>query len=84
MIKNEKLKNKITADGELLLTCQSDRSQIKNKELVTLKFFRLIDRALKPEKNRIPTQPTESSKQKRIEAKKLVSKRKEDRKKPEL
>jgi ribosome-associated protein len=80
----EKLKTKITTEGELLLTCQTDRSQLKNKELVTLKFFRLIDRALKPGKNRIPTQPTKASKQKRIEVKKLVSQKKEGRKKPEL
>lgn len=80
----EKLKNKITVDGELLLTCQTDRSQLKNKELVTLKFFRLLDRALKPEKNRVPTKPTEASKQKRIVDKKLNSQKKEDRKKPEV
>ena len=65
-----KLHSRVTAAGELILTSQTERSQIKNKESVIEKFCLLIDNALKPVKKRRPTAPSLSSKQKRIDNKK--------------
>lgn len=46
-ILEQKLANKLTTDGELVLTHQTERTQLANKEKVTAKFYRLIERRLK-------------------------------------
>lgn len=66
----DRLKNKITATGDLVLTSQSERTQIGNKEAVTEKFYNLISRALTPTKKRTATRPTFTSKLKRLDEKK--------------
>jgi ribosome-associated protein len=43
---SEKLKSKLTAEGILILNCDEDRSQLKNKEIVTKRFLKLIQNAL--------------------------------------
>jgi ribosome-associated protein len=78
----DKIKNKITEDGTLIIVSQDSRSQLKNKELVLEKFYLLIQRALKPVKKRLPTKPTASSKKKRRESKKIISEKKMKRKPP--
>lgn len=76
------LKNRINSEGELILVSQVERSQWRNKEVVTEKFFKLIDKVLTPTKKRIKTKPTKSSKLKRLESKKKVSQKKVLRKPP--
>lgn len=66
----EKLPNKITDDGLLLVKSQTERSQLGNKEQVVIKMNRLIAAALAKRKIRRPTKPTEAAKEKRIESKK--------------
>ncbi len=66
----EKLANKITADGSLLVKSSTDRSQLANKENVIRKINQLIDHALIKRKKRKPTNPTKASKAKRIKIKK--------------
>src|SRR6478672_6203025 len=51
----KKLKSKLTSDGVLILTSDEDRSQIKNKALVTKRFLELIDKALIVPKERKAT-----------------------------
>ena len=79
-----KLKTRINSEGEIVLFAQSERSQIRNKELVTLRFFELIEKALTPVKRRKKTQPSKASKLKRLESKKHVSGIKRLRRPPEL
>lgn len=76
------LKNRINAEGDLLLVSQVERSQWRNKEVVTKKFFDLVDKALTPTKKRIKTKPTRSSKLKRLENKTKHSLKKQLRKRP--
>ncbi len=78
-----KLKNRISKEGWLSLSCDETRSQAKNKEIVTERFLALLEEALKPEKERKPTKPTKTSVIKRLEEKKKKSEKKERRKKPE-
>jgi ribosome-associated protein len=78
------LKNRINSEGELVLVSSVERSQLRNKDLVTVKFFDLIEKAITPVKRRIKTSPTKSSKRKRLEGKKLLSKKKQNRRRPEL
>ncbi len=79
-----KLKSKLTIENELIITVQTSRSQLKNKEEAIAKFFQLIERALKPVKKRKPTKPTVTSLLKKAENKKQQSQKKLLRRKPEI
>lgn len=76
---SEKLKSKISDDSVLVLTCQTSRSQLENKELVREKFYSLINKALKPKKTRTVTKPTKASKEKRLQQKRENAEKKERR-----
>lgn len=65
-----KLKNKINNEGEMILTSQSERTQLLNKTVVTEKFFDLVSKALTVPIKRRATRPTLSSKFKRLDEKK--------------
>jgi len=80
MIIHEKLKNRISNEGLLILHCDETRSQLKNKEIVFIRFITLMEDALKPEKERKPTKPTKSSVEKRLYNKKKKSDKKDLRK----
>jgi ribosome-associated protein len=75
-----KLKNRINSEGELIITVQTDRSQLKNKEEAIEKFRELLNKALTPRKLRRATRPTKASVEKRLETKKLTSEKKALRK----
>lgn len=75
-----KLKNRISADGILALTCDETRSQSRNKEIAFDRFINLIKTALTPVKVRRKTKPSYSSKRKRLDNKKKHSQKKSDRK----
>ncbi len=77
----DKLSNKITSEGFLLVKSQTERTQLENKEQVVKKINSLIDRALKKKKSRIATKPSKAAKEKRIQGKKIKSEMKESRKK---
>jgi ribosome-associated protein len=76
------LKNRINTDGDLLLVSQVERSQWRNKQVVTKRFFDFINKALTPTKKRIKTKPTRSSKLRRLESKTKNSLKKQLRKRP--
>ena len=75
----EKLYNKITAEGYLLVKSQKERSQLGNKQIVVKKIHHLIEQALQKKKARIATKVSKASKERRIESKKMVSGKKENR-----
>ncbi|HCQ13637.1 aminoacyl-tRNA hydrolase, partial [Flavobacterium sp.] len=50
-----KLKSKLTLENILILNCDEDRSQLKNKEIVTKRFLEIITKALIIPKARKPT-----------------------------
>jgi len=81
---SEKLKTKLTSDGILILNCDEDRSQLKNKEIVTKRFLKLIQNALIIPKKRKPTKIPRSVIEKRIKAKRNTSEIKQNRKKPDV
>ena len=76
----EKLASRISAAGDLILVSQSERSQLKNRERVTEKFYALVTKALTPRKKRKATKPSKASKEERLEAKRRQSEKKELRK----
>ncbi|HIA35491.1 MAG TPA: aminoacyl-tRNA hydrolase [Flavobacteriales bacterium] len=77
-----KLSNRISKEGVLQITVDSERSQFRNKEIAIIRLYDLIEESLKRKKYRIPTKPSRASKRKRIKAKKILSEKKERRKKP--
>lgn len=81
---NYKLARRINSEGEIILVSSVERSQWRNKETVIEKFFVLVEAAVTPVKKRIKTSPTRGSKLRRIEGKKLLSQKKQMRKRPEL
>jgi ribosome-associated protein len=76
----QKLANRITDHGFLLVKSQESRTQLGNKELVIEKMNALIEKSLQKKKIRIASKPTKASKEKRIESKKRIALNKKDRK----
>jgi ribosome-associated protein len=74
------LKSKLSGDGDLIISSQTERSQLKNKEKTIEKFYFMLSKALTPPKRRIPTKATTGSKLKRLEHKRLHSLKKAMRK----
>jgi len=79
----EKLKNRISNDGILIIYSQQSRSQLKNKKIVRERFYKLIYEALTPDPERIRVKPPASLKKKRLEDKQKQSEKKALRKPPE-
>lgn len=73
-------RNKLTKSGEIIVSADSKRSQIKNKELAFKKLDRLLAKAFIKKKKRKPTQPTKAAKKKRLSDKKKQSEKKDLRK----
>ena len=77
----EKLANRVTADGNLLVESQESRSQLENKGIVIEKMNDLIAKALIRKKARMATKPTKAAIERRIEGKKKKAENKSFRKK---
>lgn len=77
----QKLSGRISKEGILRITVDSTRSQFRNKEIVINRFYTLLEESLKKRKARILTKPSKAAKQRRLKAKKLLSEKKERRKK---
>lgn len=70
---NFKLKNRINKEGELLVKCSENRSQIANKNLVLKRITDLVSRSLYIPKHRIATRRSKSSIERRLKEKKKNS-----------
>lgn len=79
---HNKLATKLTQEGILILTSEEDRSQLKNKQKVIKKCFKLLENALVVPKVRKETKIPRTVKEKRLNAKKVMSVLKQNRKKP--
>lgn len=77
----DKLRNRISKKGEIILTADASRSQHKNKDLVIKRFIALLTTALTPKKKRKPTKRPRSANLKRLEKKKNLAEKKAFRKK---
>ncbi|WP_367755494.1 alternative ribosome rescue aminoacyl-tRNA hydrolase ArfB [Flavobacterium sp. WC2430] len=78
------LSTRLTADLILILNCDEDRSQLRNKEIVTKRFLELIKKGLILQKSRKETKVPKSAIRKRIKNKKNISQVKQNRKKPDI
>ncbi|MEY8761677.1 alternative ribosome rescue aminoacyl-tRNA hydrolase ArfB [Chryseobacterium tongliaoense] len=71
-----KLKNRINAEGFLFLTVSESRTQLMNKNKAIEKIVELVDKALIIPKKRLATKPSKGQKQKRLDTKKKLSEKK--------
>lgn len=79
-----KLNSRLTSELILILNCDEDRSQLKNKAIVTKRFLDIITESLVVPKIRKSTKIPKSVIRKRIKDKKNVSDIKKNRQKPNL
>lgn len=79
-----KIPSRLTADNILILNCDEDRSQLKNKAIVIKRFIEIIKNALVIPKIRKATKVPKSIIRKRIKDKKNISEIKQNRRKPTL
>jgi len=79
-----KLATKLTSENLLILNCDEERSQLKNKSIVTKRFLEVIEKALIVPKKRKATKIPKAVVEKRLKDKSSISEIKENRKKPKL
>jgi ribosome-associated protein len=77
-----KLASRLTSEQILILNCDEDRSQLKNKAIVTKRFLNIIAAGLVIPKIRKATKIPKSVIRKRIKDKKSLSETKQNRRKP--
>lgn len=76
------LRHRIDSAGNLRLSSDAYRSQLRNREAVRERLRTMVETALRPEKKRIGTAPTRSSKETRLKSKRLRSQVKQARRAP--
>lgn len=75
----EKLANRINNEGYLQVVCQTERTQLRNKETCIDRFYELLRQALTKQKKRTATKPSRASVRKRLEGKKHQGEKKSNR-----
>lgn len=79
-----KLASRLTSEQILILNCDEDRSQLKNKSIVIKRFLDIITAGLVVPKIRKTTKVPKSVIKKRIKDKKNLSEIKQSRRKPDF
>jgi len=77
-----RLSSRLTTEKILILQCDEDRSQLRNKDIVTKRFMEVMDNALKEVKPRKVTKIPRAVIKKRIENKRRQSEIKQSRRRP--
>ena len=84
LLLQENISARLTSENILILNCDEDRSQLKNKEVVTKRFLEIIKKGLYVPKVRKATKVPKAVIKKRIKDKKNVSDLKQSRRKPNI
>ncbi|WP_296144463.1 alternative ribosome rescue aminoacyl-tRNA hydrolase ArfB [uncultured Flavobacterium sp.] len=84
LLLEQNLEPRLTNDKILILNCDEDRSQLKNKEIVIKRFLQIIRQNLIIPKERKATKVPKSVIKKRIQNKRNLSEKKENRRKPDF
>lgn len=77
----ERFGNRLTKNGELIITSDEHRDQRRNQESCREKLAGLLASIARPPKVRRPTKPTRGSKERKLDAKKRVGQNKALRRK---
>lgn len=81
LLLKDKLASKLTQNSVLILNCDEDRSQFKNKAIVIKRFLVLIEKGLHKPKVRRATKTPRRVIEKRLNSKKVMGVLKQNRKK---
>jgi ribosome-associated protein len=84
LLLQQNLEPRLTNDKILILNCDEDRSQLKNKEIVIKRFLQIIKQNLIIPKERKTTKVPKSVIKKRIQNKRNLSEKKQNRRKPDF
>lgn len=84
LLLEQNLEARLTNEKILILNCDEDRSQLKNKEIVMKRFLQIIKQNLIVPKERKATKVPKSVIKKRIQNKRNLSEKKENRRKPDF
>lgn len=84
LLLEQNLEVRLTNDKILILNCDEDRSQLKNKEIVIKRFLQIIKQNLIIPKERKATKIPKSVIKKRIQNKRNLSEKKQNRRKPDF
>ena len=78
------LNSRLTSENVLILNCDENRSQFKNKEIIIKRFFELLKKELFVPKERKATKIPKAAIKKQIKDKKNIGEIKKSRRKPDL
>ena len=84
LLLQQNISARLTSENILILNCDEDRSQLKNKEIVTKRFLEIIKKGLHVPKVRKATKVPKAVIKKRIKDKKSISEIKQTRRKPKF
>lgn len=76
---HQKLSSRINSEGYLQVVCQTERTQLRNKEQCIDRFYELLRQAFTRQKKRKDTKPTKASVRRRLESKKKQAEKKANR-----
>ena len=76
----ERLANRINSQGELIVHASESRSRETNRQRALVRASALIVEALKTPRHRRPTSPGRAARERRLQQKRINSRRKRDRK----
>lgn len=79
----ERLGNRITDDGVLIIQASEERSQHQNRQAARSRFQALVKEAITPPKRRRKTKPSRAAKRRRLEEKRHRGRIKDLRKPPD-
>jgi ribosome-associated protein len=77
------LAGRINRQGELVLTCDTRRSQHRNRQEVIQRLGQLVRRAVAPRRRRVPTVPSAEARERRLRDKRIQAERKRRRQRPD-
>ncbi len=75
----QKLKNRINVEGILQFTVSESRNQLQNKKIAVEKILEMVHKSLIIPKKRLKTKPSKAQVEKRLDTKKKISEKKENR-----
>ena len=79
----DQLGTRINGEGELVIHAAETRSQLQNRTRAVDRAVSLIEGARRPQQRRKPTTPTRASRERRLRAKEIRGRRKQERRPPE-
>lgn len=78
----KRLSHRLVGEGELHISAEDHRSQLRNREAARIRLAEVVAKALERPKSRRATRPTKGSQRRRLDAKKQRGALKASRKKP--